>query len=167
MKARLVAVLLAAAAAAYGFDHEFDRVVGAVEQHYGVQRMHIPLMGLANFFVKVAHPAGTSDVRVAIFEDLPSVDDRADLENFMNGICAGRMHPMVVTSDRVKGESTYILTGDVGKSTQMLIATFDSHEAMVIEVTVNVDTLARMIASPDAVHTMFGDKPHDNGDGGR
>jgi hypothetical protein len=169
MSPRLLALFLAAAGAAYSADHEFDRVVSAVETHYGVKRTHIPLMGLANFIVKVAHPAGTSGVKLAVFEDLPPApggDDLADLDRFMDEVCAGRLHPMVVTRSRLAGESTYILTGEVGKSTRMLIATFEPHEATVIEVTVNIETLLKMIGSPETAHRLF-ENQHDDGDGGR
>ena len=96
MSPRLLALFLAAAGTAYCADHEFDRVVSAVEKHYGVKRTHIPLLGLANFVVKVSHPAGTSGVKLAVFEDLPSPsgpDELAGLDRFMDRICAGRLHP--------------------------------------------------------------------------
>jgi hypothetical protein len=166
MSTRLLALFLAAAGAAYGAGHEFDRIVSAVERHYGVKRTHIPLMGVANFVVKVAHPAGTSGFKLAVFEDLPEVDDQDGLDRLMNEICAGRLHPMVVTRERHSGESTYILTGEVGKSTQMLVASFEPHEATVIEMTVNIDTLMKMISAPEKAHWMFRDK-HGDGDGGR
>jgi hypothetical protein len=169
MSPRLLALFLAAAGAANCADHEFDRVVSAVEKHYGVKRTHIPLLGLANFVVKVSHPAGTSGVKMAIFEDLPSPtgpDELADLDRFMDEVCAGSLHPMVVTRSRPAGESTYILTGEVGKSTRMLIATFEPHEATVIEVTVNIETLLKMIGSPETAHRLFEEK-HDDDDGGR
>src|SRR5580704_19671935 len=97
---RALAILLVAAGVAFGADHEFDRVVNAVESHYGVKRTHIPLMGVANFFIKVAHPAGTSGVKIAIFEDLPTnmeYSDSDDLSRFMDGICRGGLHPLVLT----------------------------------------------------------------------
>jgi len=169
MSPRLLALFLAAAGAAYSADHEFDRVVSAVEKHYGVKRTHIPLMGLANFVVKVSHPAGTSGFKLAVFEDLPSPsepDALADLDRFMDEICTGGLHPMVVTRSRPAGESTYILTGEVGKSTRILIATFEPHEATVIEATVNIETLMKMIGSPETAHSLFQDK-HGDDDGGR
>lgn len=167
MNARFLALLLVAGGAACGADHEFDRVVRAVEQHYGVKRTHIPLMGLANLFVKVARPAGTSGFKLATFEDLPDSGDQGDLNRLMNDICsAGRLHPMVVTRDRHGEDATYILIGEAGKSTDVLIATFEPHEATVIEVTVNIDTLMKMIGSPQAAHTMFENK-HSDDDGGR
>ena len=66
MRARLLAVFLAASAAAFGADREFDRLVNAVESRFGVQRAHIPLMGVANFLVKVARPEGAAGFRLAV-----------------------------------------------------------------------------------------------------
>jgi hypothetical protein len=158
MRPQLVALFLAACTAACCADREFDRVVSAVEHHYNVKRTHIPLMGLANLFVKVAHPAGTSGLKLAVFEDLPEAkfEDQAELDRFMDGVC-GRLHPLVITRSRRDGEASYIYAGEVGKSTELLIATFERHEATVIEVTVDMETLLKMIGSPDHAHRMFGD----------
>ena len=163
MNYRVLALLLAAGGAAYGADREFDRVVSAIETHYGVKRTHIPLMGVANLFVKVARPAGTHSFKLAVFEDLPSAayDDRVELDRFMDDIGRGRLHPLVVTHSRHDGEASYILAGEVGKSTEVLIATFEPREATVIEVTVDMETLFKMIGSPDGAHKMFRQEHND------
>jgi hypothetical protein len=71
-----------------------------------------------------------------------------------------------VTHSRRDGEATYILTGEVGKSTELLIATFDRHDATVIQVTVNMDTLLKLIGSGENAHRMFlGDRDRDTDDG--
>ncbi|HUA61567.1 MAG TPA: hypothetical protein VML19_22600 [Verrucomicrobiae bacterium] len=165
MTSRLLPLFLAAAGAAAGAGHEFDRVVKAIEQQYGVKRTHIPLMGLANFVVKVAHPAGSAGLKLAVFEDLPDAGDPAELNRFMTDkICTGRLHPMIVTRERPSGESTYILTGELGKSTDLFIATFEPHEATVIEVTVNMETLLKMLAAPGKARGMFeSDRDRDDG----
>jgi hypothetical protein len=163
---RALVVLLVAAGAAFGADREFDRVANAIEKHYGVKRTHIPLMGVANLFLKVARPAGTSGFKLAIFEDLPSpslFDDQADLDHLMDDVCHGRLHPLVVTRSRRDGESTYILTGEVAKSTEILIATFERREATVIEAQVDMNTLLKMIGSPGDAHRIFQSDPHDDG----
>ena len=78
--------LLALSTAAYCADSGFDHLVKAVETHYGTRRMHIPLMGLANFVVKVARPAGTSGFKMAIFENLNAEGgDWAELDRFVLG----------------------------------------------------------------------------------
>lgn len=165
MNRRVLALLLAAAGAAHSADREFDRVVTAIEKHYGVKRTHIPLMGVANFFVKVAHPAGAGGIKIAIFEDLPSpsgFDQDVELDRFMREVSGSRLHPLVVTRSR-GGEASYILAGEAGKSTRLLIATFESHEATVIQATVNLETLFKMLNSPDDAHRMFRQANDDGG----
>ena len=44
MRMRLLALLLAASSATYAAGSEFDRIVKAIESHYGTPRTHIPLM---------------------------------------------------------------------------------------------------------------------------
>jgi len=158
MRKRLPAVLLLASCSLFGADREFDRVVNAVESHYGVKRMHIPLMGVANLFVKVARPAGASSFKMAIFENLNSADrygDMADIERLFDELSASGLHPVVRTHSRT-GESTFIGTGEIGKSTRMLIATFERNQATVIECQVNIDLLMKTIASPESASKTFG-----------
>jgi len=161
VRARLLAVLLAASAGAWAADRAFDQVVKGIEAHYGTSRMHIPLMGLANFFVKVGQPGGASGFRLAVFQNLDSsaqYGDRADLDRLMDRLGTGSLHPLIRVRSRRDGESTYIFTGEAGKSTTMLIATFQRREATVIEVKVNMDTLMQTIANPETAGKSFGVK---------
>jgi len=84
--------------------------------------------------------------------------DAADLERFMDGLATGGLHPLIRVRSQRSGESTYIFTGEVGKSTKMLIATFQRREATVIEVKVNMDTLMKTVASPGTAGKSFGVK---------
>ncbi len=149
MKLRLPALLILASAAAFGADREFDRLVNAVEDHFDVHRTYIPLMGVANFFVKVARPAGTSGIKLAVFEDLrgPDETDGPALDRMMAEAAAG-LYPMVRVRSRRDREWTYIYTGEVGKTTTMLIATFERREATIVQVKVNLDALLRTINEP-------------------
>lgn len=152
MRARLLVVFLAAASLAYAGDREFDGVVKAIETHYGATRTHIPLMGLANFALKVGHPAGASGFRIALFQDLKTDLDeerQAQLDRFMDSLSSATLRPFIRTRSRSEAEATYIFCGETGKTTQLLIATFNRHDATVIEVKVNFDTLLRWIESPD------------------
>ena len=151
MRAPLPVLFLAAVSAAYAGGSEFDRIVKAIESHYGTTRTHIPLMGMANFFVKVARPAGTGGFKLAVFENLdssPSYGRHAELDQFMRSLSGGGLHPLVCTHSSVTNESTYIYTGETGRSTRMLIATFERNEATVIEVKTSIDSLLKMIESP-------------------
>ncbi|SPE35751.1 conserved exported hypothetical protein [Candidatus Sulfopaludibacter sp. SbA3] len=165
MRARLLVLFLAAAGIACAAGHEFDDMVKAVETHFGATRTHIPLMGVANFVLKVAHPAGTSGFRIALFEDLKTDLDeekQAELDRFMDGLSSPKLRPFIRTRSRDEGEATYIFCGETGKTTQMLLATFSRREATVIEVKVDFETLLRWIQSPELAGKSFkGDHERD------
>ena len=158
MRVRLLALLLTAASAAYAGGGEFDRIVQAIESHYCTTRTHIPLMGMANLFVKVARPAGASGFKLAVFENLgssPSYGEHDELDQFMRHLSGSGLHSLVRVHSRANGESTYIFAGEAGRSTRMLIATFQRNEATVVEVKVSMDTLLKMIESPEHAGTFL------------
>jgi hypothetical protein len=158
----LLAVLLAAPGPLLAADRAFDRVVRQIEAHYGVERVHIPLMGMANLFVKVGRPSGTSSFKLAMFDNLPERNDQSTLDKFMRSLSSSDLHPFVRAVNRHGEEATYILTGEVGKSTTMLIATFDRHNATVIEVKVNLDRLMQTLTDPsDACRSFRGNRKSD------
>jgi hypothetical protein len=161
---RALALVLAAAGMLHAADRDFDRAVNAIGKYYGVKPSHIPLIGMANFFLKVARPAGTSGLQIANFDNLPDrgSDNPAELDHLISDIGHGDLHPLVVTHSRRDGESSYILAGELGKSSRLLIVTFEPREATVVEVNVNMDALLKMIAKPEPL-------PHDHlsGDGSR
>jgi hypothetical protein len=162
MRLRVLTLLLCSAMmSCAGPSSEFDHVVARIEQHYGVKRTHIPLMGFANFVVKVARPAGARGFKLAVFEDLRSSSEYGDTEEltrFMDAIGNSRLRPLVVTRSHKDGSSTYILCGDVGKTTKMLIAAFERNEATVVEVQVDMETLLRTIGTPSEARKFFGDR---------
>ena len=157
MKLRLPALLLLASMAAFAGDDGFDRLVRSVERQFGVKKTYIPFMGVANFFVKVARPAGTSGIKVAVFEDLKLRDDvdPAWLDRTMAGATEG-LRPMVRVHSRRDHEVTYIYAGDLGKTTKMLIATFERDEATIVEVKVNLETLMRTVNEHSADGEFYG-----------
>ncbi len=170
MSARWLAVALlalSAAGAAFGGDAEFDRIVKAIETHYGTRPTHIPFMGVANFFVKVAHPEGASGIKLAVFEGIASQsgdgsrnDVWRDRDRFMDSLSGSHLHPLVRVHSRQNGEATYIFMdpeGKAGKSTRVLVATFGRDDATVVEVKANVERLLKSLQDPgDAKHTLVG-----------
>jgi len=156
MTTRLLAGVLILCGIVFAGDWEFDHIVKAIESHYGVKRTHIPFMGLASFAIQIAHPAGTSGFKLAVFEDLKSSrEDQVDLDRLMNSISGHGLQPLVRTHSRRNSESTYIFMGDEGKSTKVLIAAFERNEATVVEVKVNMDTLLKMINEPEHAGKSF------------
>ena len=91
MSARFLGIFLVASGVVLIADSEFDHVVKAIEVHYHTKRTHIPFLGVANVFVKVAHPAGASEFKLAIFEDLKSIGEEDAAKN-THVAESGRIH---------------------------------------------------------------------------
>jgi hypothetical protein len=147
MSPRLLALLLAASSAAFGAGNEFDRLVKAVESHFGVRRTYVPLMGFANFIVNVARPEGARGFKLAIFEDFRGDPADPELDRIMERAAGGAV-PMVRTHSRRDGEASYIYLSEAGKVSRVLIATFERHEATIVEVKVDMDRLVRLLDDP-------------------
>jgi hypothetical protein len=159
MTARFLAVFLAASGAVLVADSEFDHVVRAIEVHYHTKRTHVPFLGVANLVVKVAHPAGASEFKLAVFEDLKSIgeDDERELDRFMHDFSSSRLRPLVRVHSQRDGESIYIYAqDDEARFTRMLIATFQRDQATVVEVKVDMNALIKWIGSPDEASSFFG-----------
>lgn len=60
------AMLSAASQTARADDPEFDAIAKHLKLRYNAKRIHIPFLGLANFFVKIIKPAGVKSFKVAI-----------------------------------------------------------------------------------------------------
>ena len=160
MKTRMWApalMALMASGTAFSGDSEFDRIVKAIESRYGTKPVHVPFMGVANFAVKVAHPEGASGFHLAVFEGLrdPKTDsdpgEWRERDHFMDALANKNLRPLVRVHSRRDGEATYIFMGPAsksGKSTRVLIATFDRNEATVIEVKANIETLLKSLQEP-------------------
>jgi hypothetical protein len=159
MKSPLLVVFLLACGAAAAADRDFDRVVKAIESHYGTRHTRIPMMGFANFVVKVARPAGTSSFHLAMFDHLDTPPEERD--EFMENIGSGSLHPLIRVHSNRDREATYILAGDAGKTTRMLIAIFGRDAATVIEVKVNAEALRKTIERPDLTAQRFLGKQND------
>jgi len=159
MTTRFLAVFLAASGAVLVADSEFDHVVRAIEVHYHTKRTHVPFLGVANLVVKVAHPAGASEFKLAVFEDLKSIgeDDERELDRFMHDFSSSRLRPLVRVHSQRDGESIYIYAqDDEARFTRMLIATFQRDQATVVEVKVDMNALIKWIGSPDEASSFFG-----------
>ena len=160
----VVASLLLITGAAFAGDSEFDRIVKAIESHYGAQPEHIPFLGLANFALKVAHPEGAAGLKLAVFEGLRDLRTDEDphawhlRDHLMDSLASSTLHPMIRVHSRHDGEATYIFMGPSGKQTRLLIATFERDEATVVEVKADVEKLLESLDDPvHARHNLSGE----------
>jgi hypothetical protein len=132
-----------AAGAAFGGDAEFDRIVKAIESRYGTRPLHIPFMGVANFFVKVARPEGASGFKLAVFEGSEGSAVRGGSRRMARGTASWIRCPARICirwcaciPGTMARRPTFSWTPESKsrKSTRVLIATFERNEATVIEV---------------------------------
>lgn len=141
---RILVAALALSSFAFAGEKDFDRIVSAVETHYGVSKTHVPLMGVANLFLKARHMEGISGFKLATFEDLPESEGGAE---FMDRLPFEGLHRIVRVRSR-DGEATYIFSGEAGKSTSVLVATFEKNQATVVEVKADAGALVKLLADP-------------------
>ena len=157
MRTRALALILAAAASAFAAVRDFDRLVAGIESQFGVRRTHIPLMGVANFLVKVARPEGARGFKLAVFEDLRLRPRDGEVLDRMMAEAAVGLHPIVRSwSD---GERTYVYAD--ATLSKLLIASFERDQATIVEVKLDPNTLARILADPSKAGRIFGETAWD------
>jgi hypothetical protein len=143
---RLV-ILLLAPALLLADDPDFDALVRSMESHYGSKKVHIPMLGFANFLVKVARPAGTKDFKLAVFEDVDS-DRHPTAERLDDALLPQGWKPFArVTSNR-KGERVHIYSRQSHRDHELMIATLERREAVIVRVRLNAERLARWVNNP-------------------
>ncbi len=121
---------------------EFDWMVREFSRETGMKPTHIPFFGLAKFVVAVGHPAGTSELNLAIFENADV--DAARFTRITDDAVGSSWKPMVRVRSK-SGESTNIYARPSGKEMRVLIATLDHSDATFVEVRVEPEALMRFV----------------------
>jgi hypothetical protein len=121
---------------------EFDWMVREFSRETGMKPTHIPLFGVAKFVVAVGHPAGTSELNLAIFENADL--DAARFSRITDDAVGSSWKPMVRVRSK-SGESTNIYARPSGKEMRVLIATLDHSDATFVEVRVAPEALMRFV----------------------
>jgi hypothetical protein len=121
---------------------DFDTLVARFSHESGATRTHIPFFWVARAVVAVAHPAGASELNLAVFEHA-SFDPRRFRELTDNAV-GGVWKPMVRTCSR-SGESTNIYSRPAGREMHLLVATLDHGEATFVEVQVEPEAVMAFI----------------------
>ncbi|MGA7617382.1 MAG: hypothetical protein WBX15_19630 [Thermoanaerobaculia bacterium] len=133
----LLGVVVAIPARA-GFD-EIAREIGSIPR---VTRTGIPFMGLGRIAIRIMHPDGVHDVKLATFENVPATRDVVAIARRLAG---PEWQPIVVASSRRDGERTVVFAAPAGSLVRMLIVSQDSDETTVVELKSDPDVLM----SPD------------------
>ncbi len=121
---------------------EFDWMVREFSRQTGMKPTHIPFFGLAKAVVAVGHPAGTSELNLAVFENADV--DAARFNRITDDAVGSSWKPMVRVRSK-SGESTNIYARPSGKEMRVLIATLDRSDATFVEVRVKPEALMRFV----------------------
>jgi hypothetical protein len=144
--ALLVCLMLPAALQA----SEFDWMVREFSRETGVKPLHIPFFGLAKFVVAVGHPAGTSELNLAVFENAEL--DAASFTRITDGAVGSTWKPMIRVRSR-NGESTNIYARPSGREIRVLVATLDRSDATFVEVRVQPEALLQFVDEHKESHS--------------
>ena len=136
-------LLLTASLPLLGLASDFNSLVHEFSRQTGVRETHIPFFGLARFVVAVAHPAGTSDLKLAIFEN---VDGRQwDFMNAAEGIAYTSGWKRIVRVRSRNREFVNIYTMPEGRKLRMLVTTIDHGDAVFVEMRIKPEELIRFV----------------------
>jgi hypothetical protein len=122
--------------------NEFDWLVREFSRQSGARQTYIPLFGLVRFSVAVVHPAGTRQLRLALFE-------HADLESkkfsqLTDAVVGQEWKPMIRVRSR-NNESTNIYARQQGRDLRLLITSLDGGEATFVQVQMRPAQLIKFI----------------------
>jgi hypothetical protein len=146
----MVAGVLILCGAATARDREFDSIVQRVEARCDTNHTRIPLFGFANFLVKVIRPAGASDLKLAVFEDMrrPIFTQEEDFTSLMDGALGSDWRPFLRAQDRRTNEWTCMYAANSGNQWKLLIAAMEKREATLIRIKLNPEGMLKWIKSP-------------------
>jgi hypothetical protein len=122
--------------------NEFDWLVREFSRQSGARQTYIPLFGLVRFSVGVVHPAGASQLRLAVFE-------HADFEaekfgQLTDAVVGHEWKPMVRVRSR-NNESTNIYAQQRGRDLRLLITSLDGGEATFVQVQMRPAQLIKFV----------------------
>jgi hypothetical protein len=139
----------AAAQMARASDPEFDAITKHLKLHYNARRVHIPFLGLANFFVKIVRPAGVKSFKVAIFQNLNFASGKEDSELglVMRNALSMDWQPLVRVRSR-DGQQIYAYAKGEGENLKLLVVTIANSDAVVARVKVSPQKLSEFLNNP-------------------
>src|SRR5262245_9303529 len=155
----MIALLITPSFLALAKGKGFKDVVKHIETKYGAKKVRIPMLGLANFAVKLIRPAGVKGFKLAVFEDqnFSARPGAASFDAVMREAYNKDWQPMVQINSKRNGAShTLIYVKSSGKDVQFALAVLEDREAVVLEVKFNPDATARFLENPKIMGISLG-----------
>ena len=155
----MIALLVSPSFVALARGKGFKDVVKHIETNYRAKKVRIPLLGLANFAVKLVRPAGVKGFKLAVFEDqnFSAREGAASFDAVMREAYNKDWRPMVQVNSKRNGAShTFIYVKSSGKDVEFALAALEDREAVVLEVRFNPDAAARFLENPKIMGISLG-----------
>lgn len=130
-------------------DRDYDAVVRHIQQQYKADKQKTPGMGLARFFVKIAHPAGLKSIRITVFEKLSGATDDANLSAVLRDKLSADWQPLIRVYSRKEREQTFVYARPSGNDMEFFVVAIDDEEATVVKAKVDIDSAADWIHDQD------------------
>jgi hypothetical protein len=140
---------------------DFGAAVKLIEHFYNVKHQSLPLLARAGMsatktVMRISggqrkRIAEMGSVKVAFFED-QDFSARGRIGAFkssINGALAAVWSPLVQTLAPKEEEQTYIYLREANEKFQVLVITIERREAVVVQATINPQTLALLMQNPD------------------
>lgn len=129
----------------------FDGIVEHLEKNYGAQRTKIPLLGVANFFVKIIRPAGVKSFKLAVFEEFHNSPFAAAnrFDSDMHKLMPKDWKPfMRVSSKGGNREQVMMYVKPSGKDLELMMVVLEPSEAVVMQVKLNPEAVNKFMNNP-------------------
>jgi hypothetical protein len=144
------AVLVLAIPSFGGSDQEFNALVKTIEVQYGVRHMHIPLLGLATFCLRVAGTPGTAGLKIAVFDGTLGTN-RVSADSFeqsVNAAVGSEWHAIVRARSREDGSVTMIYARPTAKEMALLVVTLDRNDATIVQTKLKTSQIWNWMREP-------------------
>ncbi len=164
----MIALLIAPAFSAQAKGKGFKDVVKHIEKNYRAKKTRIPMLGLANFAVKLIRPAGVKGFKLAVFEDqdFSAREGSVSFDTVMREAYDKNWQPLVqINSKRDSNSRTFIYAKSSGKDVQFALVALEDREAVVLEVKFNPDAAARFLENPKIMGISLGNSIRGNNPG--
>src|SRR5262245_41295725 len=155
----MIALLHTLAFNAQGKGKGFKDIVNHLETKYRAKKVRIPLLGLANFAVKLVRPAGVKGFKLAVFEnqDFALRDGDEPFEAVMRKAYADEWQPLVLVTSKRGGHSRVLIySRNDGKDVQFALLALEAREAVVLEVKFHPDAAVRFLDNPKIMGISLG-----------
>lgn len=164
----MIALLIAPAFSAQAKGKGFKDVVKHIEKNYRAKKTRIPMLGLANFAVKLIRPAGVKGFKLAVFEDqdFSAREGSVSFDTVMREAYDKNWQPLIqINSKRDSNSRTFIYAKSSGKDVQFALVALEDREAVVLEVKFNPDAAARFLENPKIMGISLGNSIRGNNPG--